>query len=167
VIQLRLTRQQWIWGLLRLSVGWLCLWSFLDKTFGFGFPTLQQWAWMNGGSPTYSFLRFGAKGVLGSVAPFFVFNSLLDWAFMMAMLFIGISFMTGIAVRLAGWLSAVLFVGMHLVGFGPPSNNPFLSELLIYALLGVGFALTPAGHYLGLGRWWAKTRIVKRYSFLQ
>ena len=58
------------WGLLRIAMGWIFLWSFLDKMFGLGFATGRDPktgvidfgspdAWINGGSPTEGFLSFG------------------------------------------------------------------------------------------------------------
>lgn len=35
----------------RLVIGWVFLWAFLDKVFGFGFSTPSERAWINGGSP--------------------------------------------------------------------------------------------------------------------
>jgi thiosulfate dehydrogenase (quinone) large subunit len=45
---------------LRLSLGWVFLWAFLDKTFGLGYATESRDAWIDGGSPTFGFLSFGA-----------------------------------------------------------------------------------------------------------
>jgi thiosulfate dehydrogenase [quinone] large subunit len=36
----------------RLSMGWVFLWAFFDKTFGLGHETASKDAWTNGGSPT-------------------------------------------------------------------------------------------------------------------
>ena len=58
------------WGLLRIAMGWIFLWAFLDKCFGLGFATGRDPetgaidfgsadAWINGGSPTEGFLSFG------------------------------------------------------------------------------------------------------------
>jgi thiosulfate dehydrogenase [quinone] large subunit len=162
-----LPREQWLWGLLRLGVGWLCLWSFLDKTFGLGYPTLPGWAWINGGSPTYPFLRFGAKGILGPLATHFLLNPVVDWLFMLVQLFVGVALLAGVAVRLGGWLGAGLFAAMYLIGFSPPPANPFLSEHVVYLLLCLAFALTSAGRSPGLGRAWARIPLVQRHPWLQ
>ena len=47
---------------IRLSIGWVFLWAFLDKTFGLGHETASKDAWLNGGSPTSGFLGFATKG---------------------------------------------------------------------------------------------------------
>ena len=41
-------------GLLRILMGWLFLWTFLDKTFGLGFATTAEKAWIAGGSPNHA-----------------------------------------------------------------------------------------------------------------
>src|ERR1044072_2540347 len=43
-------------AVLRISAGFVFLWAFLDKTFGFGYATPSAKAWINGGSPTKGFL---------------------------------------------------------------------------------------------------------------
>jgi hypothetical protein len=41
----------------RVVLGFEFLWAFLDKTFGLGYATPAERAWINGGSPTKGFLR--------------------------------------------------------------------------------------------------------------
>src|SRR6478736_6564544 len=47
---------------IRLALGWIFLWAFLDKTFGLGHDTAAAKSWLNGGSPTKGFLGSAAKG---------------------------------------------------------------------------------------------------------
>ena len=58
---------------LRLSIGWVFLWAFLDKLLALGFATgrnpvtgavdrFSAAAWINGGSPTESFLLKATSG---------------------------------------------------------------------------------------------------------
>ncbi len=47
------------------------------------------------------------------------------------------------------------------------ADNVFMDEHLIDALLIVGLALVSAGDTLGLGRWWAGTRLVERFPVLK
>jgi thiosulfate dehydrogenase (quinone) large subunit len=37
---------------LRVSLGFVFLWAFLDKTFGLGYSTPSAKSWISGGSPT-------------------------------------------------------------------------------------------------------------------
>lgn len=57
-------------GVLRLALGWVFLWAFLDKLLALGFATgrddetgvvnrFGDAAWINGGSPTEGFMQFG------------------------------------------------------------------------------------------------------------
>jgi thiosulfate dehydrogenase [quinone] large subunit len=54
--------QKIVFLLLRLSMGFIFLWAFLDKTFGLGFATKAAGAWIRGGSPTSGFLGNAVKG---------------------------------------------------------------------------------------------------------
>ena len=42
--------------LLRLDLGFLFFWAFIDKVFGLGYSTSVAKDWLNGGSPTKGFL---------------------------------------------------------------------------------------------------------------
>jgi thiosulfate dehydrogenase [quinone] large subunit len=47
---------------IRLALGWIFPWAFLDKTFGLGHDTPRTASWVNGGSPTKGFPGSAAKG---------------------------------------------------------------------------------------------------------
>ncbi len=97
---------------LRIAFGLTFLWAFFDKLLALGFHTgydqegnLDRFgaaAWINGGSPTEGFLKFGADG------PFKGFyNSIggtpwLDALFMLSLLGVGIGLTFGIGMRIAG-----------------------------------------------------------------
>ena len=94
-------------GLLRLAIGWVFLWAFLDKTFGLGYATPGENAWVDGGSPTTGFLSH----VDGTFAG--VFNDLAgqgwaDWLFMAGLLGIGAALVLGVFVNLATVSGALL-----------------------------------------------------------
>lgn len=46
----------------RVSLGFVFLWAFLDKTFGLGYATTSAAAWVKGGSPTKGFLSHVSAG---------------------------------------------------------------------------------------------------------
>ena len=46
------TAVRYVAGAIRLSLGWVFLWAFLDKLFGLGHETTTAQAWIHGGSPT-------------------------------------------------------------------------------------------------------------------
>jgi thiosulfate dehydrogenase [quinone] large subunit len=150
---------------LRLALGWVFLWAFLDKLFGFGFATPEARAWINGGQPTAGFL----KGVEGPFAGFY--NAMAgaayaDWLFMAALLGVGFALTTGIGLRIAAAAGSLLLIMMWTAAL-PLDNNPFMDDHLIYAAVLVLLALTNAGHTLGLGHWWATTPLVKRAPILK
>ena len=47
---------------IRLALGWIFLWAFLDKAFGLGHDTTAAKSWVNGGSPTKGFLGSATTG---------------------------------------------------------------------------------------------------------
>src|SRR3982750_4590937 len=86
---------------LRLALGWTFLWAFLDKLFGLGHETASKAAWINGGSPTQGFLKFGAKGPFADFYHSIAGATWADWAFMIGLAAIGIALITGIGMRIA------------------------------------------------------------------
>ena len=169
-----------IWGLLRLSIGWVFLWAFLDKLLALGFASgrnpetgvadrFGDAAWIHGGSPTDGFLKFG----LHTKEPFTGFyeglagSSLIEWVYMLSMAAIGIALMLGIATRLAAGLGVVWMVLFYLASALSPENNPFLDDHVVYAIVLIGIAVAGAGRYLGLGKWWEKLSFVQKYPILR
>ncbi len=161
---------------LRIGFGLTFLWAFVDKLLALGFHTgydqagtLDRFgpaAWVNGGSPTEGFLKFGADG------PFTGFyNSIggtvwADTLFMLALLGIGLALTLGVGMRLAAVAGGALYVLMWTVVL-PPANNPILDDHLLGALTLVALALLNAGSTWGLGRWWAGTDVVDRFPVLR
>ena len=166
-----------IWGLLRLSVGWTFLWAFLDKSFGLGFSTcrdvktdvistLCDAAWINGGSPTYGFLTYATKGPLKEFFGAMATSGLVEWLFMLGILFVGVTLLFGIAVRLGSVVGIMLYVLFYVSGSIWPEHNPFLDEHIVYIIIMAGFLLTRPGRTFGLGKWWEETALVRRYPIL-
>lgn len=155
----------YVWALARISLGWVFLWAFLDKTFGLGHETASGAAWIDGGSPTDGFLTFAPVGPFQGFYNDLAGNTLVDWLFMLGLLGVGVAFLAGIGIRLAAACGALLLVMMWSAVL-PPENNPFMDDHIIYALLGVGLAMTRAGDTLGLGTWWRGTDLVRRNPWL-
>jgi thiosulfate dehydrogenase (quinone) large subunit len=150
---------------LRLALGWVFLWAFLDKMFGWGFATPAAKAWVNGGNPTKGFLG-SAEGPFSGFYHSIAGTGLANVLFMGALLAIGVALMLGIGMRLAAAGGAVLLVMMWTAVL-PPENNPFMDDHLIYAAVLVVLALLGAGHTLGLGRRWAAIPLVQRSAWLK
>ncbi|WP_336921387.1 hypothetical protein [Aquipuribacter sp. SD81] len=147
------TTARYLLAALRLSLGFVFLWAFLDKTFGLGRATPAEGAWTAGGSPTEGFLANAPTGPFAST-----FNSIAgaawaDWLFMVGLLGIGVALVLGIGMRIAAASGAVMLVLMWAAVL-PPANNPFMDDHLVYAMVLVLLVVLHAGDVLGLGRRW-------------
>jgi thiosulfate dehydrogenase (quinone) large subunit len=163
-------------ALLRIAFGLTFLWAFFDKLLALGFSTgraddgtvdrFGPAAWIHGGSPTKGFLAFGAdgpfKGFYNSIAG----AAWVDWAFMLALLGIGVALTLGVGMRFAGVAGGALYLMMWTVAL-PPANNPIIDEHILGALSVVALALVNAGDTWGLGHWWSKTETVERHPVLR
>lgn len=156
----------YIWGILRLGMGWIFFWAFIDKLFGLGFATEPGKAWLAGGSPTFGFLKFATKGPFAEIYQSLAGNVLVDWLFMLGLLFVGITLLSGVLVRLGGYTGALMLVLIYTAGFILPEHNPFLDDHIIYAIVMIGLTITNSGQWLGLGKWWSERSIVKKYPIL-
>ena len=152
-------------ALLRIAIGSVFLWAFFDKLLGLGYSTLPSKAWLAGGSPTFGFL----KSASGSFAP--IFNGLagqmwVDWLFMAGLLGIGIALVLGIGMRVAAYTGSLLLLLMYLAVF-PPKTNPILDDHIVYILALLALNSANAGRFLGFGKAWGKSKLVKQYPLLQ
>jgi thiosulfate dehydrogenase [quinone] large subunit len=150
---------------IRIGLGWIFLWAFLDKVFGLGYATTSAKSWLNGGSPTNGFLG-AAKGPFSGFYHSIAGTGAADVLFMAALLAIGAALLLGIGMRLAAVGGALLTIMMWTAVL-PPASNPFLDDHLIYAAVLITLALMGAGNTLGLGRAWASTPLVRRASWLR
>ncbi|MBO3749287.1 DoxX family membrane protein [Streptosporangiaceae bacterium NEAU-GS5] len=155
-----------VWGLARIAIGWIFLWAFLDKLFGWGFATPSAKAWINGGSPTTGFLKGTADRAFGGFFSSLAGNAFVDWLFMLGLAGIGIALILGAGVRLAAITGGVLLVLMWAAEL-PLTTNPFLDEHIIYAIVLAGLALADAGDTLGIGRWWGSQPVVRAFPILK
>ena len=151
---------------LRLALGWVFLWAFLDKLFGLGHATPSANAWIDGGSPTAGFLGKAVSGPFEGFYHSFAGAAWADWLFMIGLAGIGIALLAGIGMRIAAAAGALMLVLMWTAVL-PPENNPFMDDHLVYAIVLVGLALAGAGRTLGLGRVWERTSIVQRFPILK
>jgi thiosulfate dehydrogenase [quinone] large subunit len=136
----------------------------MDKTFGLGHETASADAWLSGGNPTEGFLSHSAgpfSSIYQSIAGAGVVNAL----FMVGLLAIGVALLLGIAMRPACIAGATMLLLMWTASL-PPENNLFMDDHIIYALVLIGLAAVGAGKTLGLGKWWSRTEVVQRYSWL-
>ncbi len=170
---------------LRIGFGLTFLWAFFDKLLALGFHTgavtnpetgaregidfmAKDGAWLNGGSPTEGFLAFGVpahnpfKDTFTSMAG----DAWADWLFMAGLLGIGLALTLGVGMRVAAGAGAALYLLMWLASL-PLDNNPVVDDHLIGAVAVVVLAATLAGDTWGLGKTWARSRLVRRYPVLR
>lgn len=155
-------------AVLRVATGFVFLWAFLDKTFGFGYATPSAKAWINGGSPTKGFLSSVEAGPLKGMFHSLAGTTFANWAFMLGLLGIGLALILGIGLRVAA-VSAIAMMAMMWFAEWPlasGSSNPIVDYHVIYAISGVVLALTYAGHTWGLGRLWARIPLVQKNRWL-
>ncbi|SDD79483.1 DoxX family membrane protein [Glycomyces harbinensis] len=156
----------YVWAGLRIALGWVFLWAFLDKTFGLGFATEREGAWLEGGSPTEGFLAFGTKGPFADFYQGMAGSAFADWLFMIGLAGIGAALILGIGMRIAAAAGALLLVLMWTAAL-PPENNPFMDDHLVYAGLLIGLALARAENTLGFGKAWGRTALVTKNPWLK
>jgi thiosulfate dehydrogenase [quinone] large subunit len=160
----RETAVRYVWAVTRLGMGWTFLWPFLDKMFGLGHETPPAGAWISGGNPSKGFLS-GSVGAFSSFYQGIAGAGIVNWLFMLGLLAIAVSLSLGVAMRFAAVAGSVMLVLMWSASL-PPSDDLFLDNHIIYALLLIGLALAGAGNTLGLGRRWTETNLVKRHPWL-
>src|SRR5687768_8043675 len=165
-------------AVLRIAFGVTFLWAFLDKLLALGFHTgydqegnLDRFgdaAWINGGSPTEGFLAFGVpadnpfKDVFTSMAG----QGWVDVLFMVGLLGIGVSLLTGAAMRIGTAAGALMYAFMYAAVL-PLENNPVVDDHLIGVIVMVVLAVAGAGATWGLGHQWRRTALVQKYPVLK
>jgi thiosulfate dehydrogenase (quinone) large subunit len=143
-------------AVLRILLGSIFLWAFLDKTFGLGFATTPDQAWIAGGSPAGGYLG----SLEGTFAPMFaamVGNPLADLGYMFGMLGLGLALTFGFALRAAA-AGGTLMMAMMWLSSLPLVNHPVIDSHLIYAAAMWVLAATGAGHTWGAARIWETLR---------
>jgi thiosulfate dehydrogenase [quinone] large subunit len=167
---MRTSAARGVLAVLRLATGFIFLWAFFDKTFGFGYSTPRARAWIHGGTPSQGFLL--GEGVTGPLKPFFaaIASPASDVLFMIGMLAIGLAVMTGIGLRISAVVGTIILLLMYLAewsfGANAASTNPLVDYHIIYALALIVVAVVSAGDTWGFGREWKRLSIVQRMPWL-
>jgi thiosulfate dehydrogenase (quinone) large subunit len=166
-------------AVLRVAMGFVFLWAFFDKTFGWHYSTgagVKSKAWIDGGSPTKGFLSNVEVGPFQSWFRSIAGDTWADWLFMLALLGIGLALLSGVALRIAAvcgvalmalmWFAEFPFAQHDSTGALTGSSNPLVDYHLIYAIVLVVLAFTYAGNTWGLGKYWAKLPLVHKNRWL-
>ncbi|MGV9911080.1 hypothetical protein [Streptomyces tendae] len=172
-----LTARACVFASARVLMGFVFLWAFLDKTFGFGYATASGKGWVDGGSPTEGFLGHVAVGPMESTFHSWAGAAWADWLFMLGLLGIGLALAAGVALHLAAFAGTVMMALMWVAEWPPAkhlsdgsasmSTNPFADYHVVYAVVLIALAVVSAGEALGLGRWWARLPIVRDHAWLR
>ncbi len=149
---------------LRIVIGFIFAWAFVDKLFGFGFSTPLGHGWLAGTSPTSGFLL---KATYGPFAPWFhamAGSSVIDWLYMGGLLFVGLAFITGAALRPASIFGAMM-VALFYFSLFPPKTNPLLDDHVVLFILFLAYGTGEVGHPTSFDEWWRKTAVAQALPF--
>ncbi len=136
--------QKLIWLKLRVVMALIFLWAFFDKLLGLGFATKPDAAWINGGSPTTGFLTYGVEGPFADMFKSLAGNPLVDWMFMLGLLFVGLTLLLNRFVVWGAIAGSIMMLLMWLATF-PPENNPLIDEHIVYIYVLAVLALKSRG----------------------
>jgi len=163
----QVNKPSWVFGLLRIAFGWMFLWAFIDKLWGLGFATAGNRSWLSGASPTSGYLSYGTKGPLAEMFAAMANTPMVDWLFMLGLLFVGLTLVLGIMTHL-GIIAAISMLALfYLAGSIWPQNNPFLDEHIIYIITLIGLWKLNAGDVWGLGSWWSRTQLASTHKLFR
>jgi thiosulfate dehydrogenase (quinone) large subunit len=164
-------------AVLRIVTGLVFAWAFLDKTFGLGYATASENAWINGGSPTKGFLGHLDHGPFADMFHSWAGAWWADTLFMLGLAGVGTALLLGIGLRVAAGAGTLMMLLMwaaewplaRFTDAGEPtmSTNPVIDYHIIYALVLIVLAITAAGTTWGLGKAWAKLDIVEKNPWLR
>lgn len=137
--------------LLRLTMGWIFLWSGIDKLVtdftASGFLVNATQGPLGGW-----FQSLGAnQAALDVIDPLVVWGQIL----------IGVTLVFGIFTRAGLFWAAAMMMMFYLAQF-PPANNPFMDEHLVYIIIFGLLGALGAGRILGVDAWIERIPWVKR-----
>jgi len=141
---------------LRLSMGWIFIWSGFDKLIT---DFSARGFLINGSSGPLKdmFVNMGQSGTaLDVVDPLVIYGQIL----------IGLALILGVFTRIALLMAAIQMFLFYLVQLWPP-NNPFLDDHLVYILIFALLGALGAGRILGLDAFIENRGPVRRISALK
>lgn len=152
------------WAAMRLTIGWLFLWTFADELLGLGFAT--EVGWIDGGSPTFNLLAVSSHGLLEDIYVRPAGDAVVDALYMAAIGGAGLALLLGIGVRIAAAIGAAVHIVLWST-YLPPVSNPFIDEHIFQAVALIGIAIADAGATWGLGARWQRLELVRRNPVLK
>jgi thiosulfate dehydrogenase [quinone] large subunit len=166
-----------VWAVLRIATGLVFAWAFADKSFGLGYATPGDGAWLSGGSPTKGFLGHLDHGPLAEMFRGWAGAWWADGLFMLGLAGLAIALLAGVGLRIAAVAGTVMMLLMwaaewpldRFTDAGEPtmSTNPILDYHILYALVVIALAVVAAGNVWGFGKAWARLGVVARNPWLR
>ncbi|MDL2241971.1 hypothetical protein LJB91_03595 [Bacteroidales bacterium OttesenSCG-928-L03] len=153
-------------SILRIIIGFMLVWGFIDKLFGLGMETPPGQGMIDGGSPTHQFLVYNDGWFSGFFNWMAGYSDIADILLMAGLLFIGVGLMLGIATKLSVLFGSMIMIMFFLAVF-PISDNPLVDYHIVYVFVLIAIWVSNAGSYLGLGEKWNELSIVKRFPILE
>ncbi|MGZ3319313.1 MAG: DoxX family protein, partial [Isosphaeraceae bacterium] len=138
--------------LLRLTMGWIFVWSGFDKLIR-GFTASGFLLHSTQGPLTFWFHSLGSSTMALNIV-----NPLVIWGEIL----IGVSLIFGIFTRAALFWGTVMMMLFYLAQF-PPAQNPFMDEHLVYIVVFGLLGALGAGRIVGLDAWLERLPWVKRH----
>lgn len=127
-------KQKIVYIVLRFVMSFIFLWAFFDKVFGLGFGTAANKAWIHGGSPTAGFLIGAVKGPFADIFHALAGIAVVDWLFMLGILFVGLTLAFNKFVKWGCAAGCVILFFMYL-SLLFPVTNPIIDEHIVYILV--------------------------------
>jgi thiosulfate dehydrogenase [quinone] large subunit len=162
-------------AVLRVAIGFVFLWAFLDKMFGFNYSTPSAKAWIHGGSPTEGFLKSVDVGPFQSIYHSIAGTWWADTLFMAGLLAVGVALIAGVALRVAAGAGALILAMMWFAEFplaqhtsagaASGSTNPLTDYHFIYLVVLIVLAAGYAGNTWGLGRIWSRLPYIRDHAW--
>jgi len=129
-----MNKQKIVLNILRYVMSFIFLWAFFDKVFGLGFATSHDKAWVYGASPTAGFLANATKGPFVQVFHSLAGIAIVDWLFMLGLLFVGLTLALNKYVKW-GALTGCAMLALMYLSLMLPANNPIIDEHIVYILV--------------------------------
>ncbi len=91
-------------------------------------------------------------------------SSVIDWLYMGGLLFVGLAFITGAALRPASIFGAMM-VALFYFSLFPPKTNPLLDDHVVLFILFLAYGTGEVGHPTSFDEWWRKTAVAQALPF--
>ncbi len=157
---------EYVLAVLRIVMGFMLIWAFLDKLLGLGFPTGSDAAVINGGSPTEYYLTYLVSGPFASLYESLAGNAVLDILLMAGLLLVGAAMVAGVSSRLATLGMCVMMAVMFTMEI-PPEDNPLVDYHVIYILAALAVYLLGGFGRLSLAKYYDSLPVIRDHGLLR